>query len=85
MKSERLDRLRMELEKAKEKANQWQAKIRDLEKQIRECEDSEILRMVHTVAATPEELHDLLKKIQAATALEIAEDRQKGVNYADTE
>lgn len=60
------ERIRADLANAKEKANQWQARIRDFERQLAELENTEILRLVHEVAASPEELRGLLDMIQAA-------------------
>ena len=60
------ERLRADLANAREKASQWQARVRDLERQISDLENTEILRMVHGVASSPEELRGLLNLIQAA-------------------
>jgi len=61
----RIDRLKAELVRAKEKTNEWQARVRDIERQITECENMEILQTVRSVAVTPEELRNLLDKIRA--------------------
>ena len=60
------ERLRADLANAREKASLWQARVRDLERQISELENTEILRMVHDVASSPDELRGLLDLIQAA-------------------
>lgn len=62
----KIDRLKTELAKAKEKAAEWQARVRDLEKQITEQENLEILQVVRGVAASPEELRGLLDMIRMA-------------------
>lgn len=62
----RRERIRADLASAKEKANLWQARVRDFERQLTELENTEILRLVHEVAASPEELRELLNIIQAA-------------------
>ena len=59
------DKLRADLVRAKEKASEWQARVRDIERQITECENTEILQAVRSVAATPEELRDVLNMIRA--------------------
>ncbi len=69
MKTEKIDRLKADLERAKEKANMWQARVRDLEKQVTECENMKILRMVRSVASSPEELKDLLSTLRTAKGL----------------
>ncbi len=66
MKNTKQDRLKAELERAREKAAEWQAKVRDLEKQVREQENMEILREVRAIAASPEELRGLLDALRAA-------------------
>lgn len=62
----RIGRLRDELARAKEKAAEWQARARDIERQITELENTEILRLVRSVAASPEEVRSLLERIQAS-------------------
>lgn len=59
------DKLRADLVRAKEKASEWQARVRDIERQITECENKEILQAVRSVAATPEELRVVLNMIRA--------------------
>lgn len=62
----KIDRLKTDLAKAREKAAEWQARVRDLEKQITEQENLEILQVVRGVAASPEELRGLLDMIRTA-------------------
>ena len=61
----KIDTLKADLVRAKEKASEWQARVRDIERQITECENTEILQAVRSVAATPEELRDVLNMIRA--------------------
>ena len=60
------DRIRADLANAREKINQWQARARDFERQLTDLENTEILRMVHAVASSPEELRGLLALLQPA-------------------
>lgn len=60
------DRIRSDLANAREKINQWQARARDFERQLTDLENTEILRMVHAVASSPEELRGLLDLLQTA-------------------
>ena len=60
------ERIRADLANAREKINQWQARARDFERQLTDLENTEILRMVHAVASSPDELRGLLALIQAA-------------------
>ena len=62
----KIDRLKDELAKAKEKSSIWQARVRDIERQITEQENLTILQAVRSVAASPEELRDLLDLIRSA-------------------
>ena len=52
----KIDKIEKELEKAREKAAEWQAKIRDLEKQKQEEENSQIVQAVRSLKLTPAEL-----------------------------
>ncbi len=51
----KIDKLDKELEKA-EKAAEWQAKIRELEKQKQEEENSQIVQAVRSLKLTPSQL-----------------------------
>lgn len=58
------DRLKLELEKAKQKAVEWQARAKDLERRITEHENLEIIQAVRGITASPEELKDILGAIR---------------------
>ncbi len=66
----KIGRLKNDLSRAKEKAAEWQARVRDIERQITEQENLEILRTVRSVVTSPEDLRGLLDRIQAAGMLE---------------
>ncbi len=70
MRSDKLkaEKLEAELAQAKKKASHWQARVREIERQIVEHENNVILQAVRGVATTPEELRGLLDMIQAASA-----------------
>ncbi len=61
----KIERLKTELARAREKANEWQARVRDIEKQVTECENMEILQAVRGIVSSPEELHGLLDMLRA--------------------
>ena len=61
----RIDRLKDELEKAKQKAAEWHARAKDIERQITEQENLEIIQAVRGVTASPEELYSILELIQS--------------------
>ena len=61
----KIEKLKIELERAKKKSSEWQARVRDIEKQITDCENMEILQAVRSIAAYPEELRGLLDMLRA--------------------
>lgn len=62
----KIDKLKAELVKAKEKAAEWQARVKDIERQITEQENLEIIQAVRGVTASPEEIRDILDLIRSA-------------------
>ena len=70
------DRIRADLANAREKINQWQARARDFERQLTDLENTEILRMVHAVASSPEELRGLLDLLQTVPSDNITEQKE---------
>ena len=52
----KLEKIEKELEKAREKSAEWQAKVRELEKQRQEEENSMIVQAVRSLKLTPSEL-----------------------------
>lgn len=57
----KLDRIGADLEKARRKRAEWDARVKDLERRYREEENSEIHEMVHAANLTPDQLSELLK------------------------
>lgn len=62
----KIDRINTDIAKAKEKIAEWQARLRDLEKQKTEQENLEIIQAVRGVTASPEEIRDILELIRSA-------------------
>ena len=62
----KIDALKADLVRAKEKASEWQARVRDIERQITEQENLEIIQAVRSLTAAPEDLRGLLDMIRAA-------------------
>lgn len=62
----KIDRINADIAKAKEKIAEWQARLRDLEKQKTEQENLEIIQAVRGVTASPEEIRDILELIRSA-------------------
>lgn len=61
-------KLRGELEKNKSKISDLQGRNRELEKQIREMEDTDIIGMVRENGMTMEQFAELFRRMQAAPA-----------------
>lgn len=57
----KLDRLGADLEKARKKRAEWDARVKDLERRYREEENSEIHEMVHAANLTPDQLAELFR------------------------
>ena len=57
-------KLRGELEKNKEKISGLQSRCRELEKQIRELEDTDIIGMVREQGMSMEQFTELFRKMQ---------------------
>ena len=66
--SAKLDRIGADLEKARKKRAEWDAKVKDLERRYREEENSEIHEMVHAANLNPEQLSELLRMFAADMA-----------------
>ena len=60
------DKLRADLVRAKEKASEWQARVRDIERQITEQENLEIIQAVRSMLTAPEDLRDVLDMIRTS-------------------
>lgn len=73
----RSQRLRADLERARQNALQWQARSKDIEKQIREAEDKEIVQAVREIVAAPEELAQVLASIRAMKEPQTGYEREK--------
>ena len=57
----KLDKIGADLEKARRKRAEWDAKVKDLERRYREEENSEIHELVHAANLTPDQLSELLR------------------------
>ena len=58
---EKLDKLRTDLKRAKQKKMEMEAKIRSLEQKLQEAEDTQILAEVKQMNLTPEQLAQFLQ------------------------
>ena len=73
----KLDRLRLELKKAREKRNEWTARTEALEQKVTEEETLQICDLVRSVSLTPEALAELLR--QRTTEVPTKEDESHEV------
>ena len=64
----KLDRIGADLEKARRKRTEWDARVKELERKYREVENSEIQDMVHAANLTPDQLSELLRMFAADMA-----------------
>lgn len=62
----KIDRINTDITKAKVKLAEWQARLRDLERQKTEQENLEIIQAVRGITASPEEIRDILELIRSA-------------------
>ena len=70
----KIERLKADLEKARQKAAEWQARAKDIE-------NMEIIQTVRSVTASPEELKTILGLIQSMKGLP----QEKPVKEEETE
>ena len=61
----KLERIGADLEKARKKRTEWEAKVKDLERRYREEENAEIHDMVHAANLNLEQLSELLRMFAA--------------------
>lgn len=61
----KLQKIGQELEKARKKRTEWEAKVKDLERRYREEENTEIHDMVHAANITPEQLAELIHNMDS--------------------
>ena len=80
----KIERLKTELNKARQKANQWQARAKDIERQITEQENMEIIQVVREIRVSPEELKGLLGKLKSVEKLQIPDSSKEEKNEHET-
>lgn len=61
----RLSRMKAELDKARRKRDEWDGKVKDLERRYKEAENTCIHNMVHEANLTPEQLAELIRAASA--------------------
>jgi len=61
----RIEKIKLELDKNKEKLAKLQARQRELERQLVELQNADILAVVRAIDVSPEELPELIKRLKA--------------------
>ena len=64
----KIDKLTKEIEKAREKLAEWQARLRDLERQQTEAENTEYVAIVRSLNISPQELAEFIRSRQVDPA-----------------
>ena len=59
--SAKLDKIGADLAKARAKRNEWDARVKELERKYKEAENTEIHDMVHAANLNPDQLAELLR------------------------
>ncbi len=77
----RLDRIHDELVKARKKRDDWDGRVKELERKYREAENTFIHDMVHAASLTPEQLAELIRK--ASTSLPYTTESREGETEAE--
>ena len=82
----RLNRLRDELQKARKRRDEWEAKVKDLERRYKEAENTCIHDMVHAANLTPEQLAELIRAASSGQPYTLpAEDAGEDSDMEDAE
>lgn len=85
----KIERIRADLGKARQKAAEWQARAKDLERQLTEQENLEIIQAVRSITASPEELGDILGRIRSMgdtqMPTETPQERQNNLDRKETD
>lgn len=69
-------KLREEMEKNQAKIAELQARNRELQKKIRESENTDILGLIRAVNMTPEELAEFLRQAKPSAKLPVQQDEE---------
>ena len=77
----KLEKIGTDLEKARKKRAEWDAKVKDLERRYREEENTEIHEMVQAANLTPEQLAELIRKSAAFMPQVMAEEVKEDGQY----
>lgn len=80
----KLKKISTDIEKTRDKIAELQVKLRELEKQKTEIENTEVLSLFRSVAVTPEELAGFIQKYKAECVAQAAEQQAAEPQPEDT-
>ena len=81
----RLKRLGAELAKARKRRDEWEAKVKDLERRYKEAENTCIHDMVHAANLTPEQLAELIRAAAAGQSYTLPADAVPAIMQDDAD
>ena len=81
----RLKRLGAELAKARKRRDEWEAKVKDLERRYKEAENTCIHDMVHAANLSPEQLAELIRAAAAGQPYTLPADAVPAVMQDDAD
>lgn len=67
----KLDKINSDLKKARAKRDEWDTRVKELEKKYKETENTMIHEMVHAANLTPEQLAFLIQKASVSVPEEL--------------
>lgn len=76
----KIEKLAKDIEKTKAKIAEQQARLRDLEKQKTELENTDFVAVARSYHLTPQELAEFLKTRQMESSQEPSPQEQEGMN-----
>lgn len=76
----KIEKLGKEIDKTKTKIAEMQAKLRDLEKQKTELENTDYVAIARSFHLTPQQLAEFLKSQQASPAGDALQQKQEEMN-----
>lgn len=83
--SNKLEKVTAEIEKTKAKISEYNSRMRDLEKQKNELENTEIVEMVRGVEASPAELAAFIKAFREKNGTPVLLKEKEGLDHEETE
>ena len=78
----KIEKLEKEIDKTKNKIAEMQARLRDLEKQKTELENTDYVAVARSFKLTPQQLADFLKSQQAAPSETVLPQEKEDVHEA---